>query len=100
MTNSDLLNALRDCYAANSRRNIVAAALVRSATVSPDHEAPGANIVGVPTRYVAHIVLTAPSADEAENAQLQAQIQNRLAGLESISRSTVEIVAPLFPILK
>jgi hypothetical protein len=99
MTDADLLNALRDCYAPNSRRNIVAAALVRSATLTPDEDAPGHAIPGVPAKYIAHIELTAPSADEAATAQLRAQLENRLAGLEWISRAEIKVSPPLFPIL-
>jgi hypothetical protein len=99
MTDRDLMQALRDCYAADARRNIVDSALVRSATLIRDHEAPGANIPGVPHRFIAHITITAPGNDEAANAQLQAQIENRLAGLEAISRSEVKLLPPLFSIL-
>lgn len=99
MTDRDLVDALRDCYAPNSRRNVVSSALVRSATVSLDEDAPGAGIPGVPARYIAHITLTAPGMDEEANAQLHAQIENRLLGLEAISRVELQIVPPLFSIL-
>ena len=99
MTDADLLNALRDCYAPNQRRNIVASALVRSATLTPDEDAPGHGIPGVPARYIAHIELTTPTPDEAAQAQLRAQIENRLAGLDWISHTNLTFVPPLFPIL-
>jgi len=54
----------------------------------------------VPPRYIAHITLTAPSADEAAIAQLQAQIENRLAGLPAISRTIVTLLPTPFPILR
>ena len=100
MTDADLLHALRDCYDPILKRNIVDAGLVRSATLSEDHQAPGTNIPGVPPRYAAHITLVAPSADEAAIAQLRAQIENRLAGLAAISRSTIELLPTPFPILR
>ena len=100
MTDSDLLQSLRDCYDPILKRNIVDLGLVRSATLTRDDEAPGAAIPGVPPRYVAHITLTAPSADEAAIAQLQAQIENRLAGLAAISRTSITILPTPFPILR
>jgi metal-sulfur cluster biosynthetic enzyme len=99
MTDADLLEALRDCYDPKLQRNIVEAKLVRSATMARDDAAPGANIPGVPTRYIAHITLHAPGNDESANAQLVAQIENRLLGLEAISRVTVTLLPTLFPIL-
>jgi len=94
MTDADLLAALRDCYDSLLRRNIVDLNLVRSAHLTPDPEAPGP----IP-RFIAHIQLTAPTADEAANAQLQAQIENRLMGLEPISTVQITLLPPLFSIL-
>jgi metal-sulfur cluster biosynthetic enzyme len=99
VTHADLLASLRDCYDPLLRRNIVELNLVRSATLTRDEEAPGATIPGVPPRYIVHIQLMAPGTDDAANAQLVAQIENRLAGLPAVSRSTVELLAPAFPIL-
>lgn len=99
MTEADLLQALRDCYEPTLRRDIVSLGLVQSATLSVDHDAPGANIRGVHPRFIARVTLRAASRDEALNAQLRAQIENRLAGLPQISRSVVEILPALFPIL-
>jgi len=100
VTDADLLNALRDCYDPILKRNIVDIGLIRSATLTKDHEAPGINISGVGPRYIAHITLVAPSADEAAVAQLRAQIENRLAGLPAISRTTVTLLPTPFPILR
>jgi metal-sulfur cluster biosynthetic enzyme len=94
MTDADLLNALRDCYDPLLRRNIVDLNLVRSATLTLDPEAPGP----IP-RYLAQVTLTAPTSDETANAQLAAQIENRLLGLQPISRAHITLLAPLFPIL-
>ena len=94
MTDPDLLAALRDCYDPLLRRNIVDLNLVRSAHLTPDLEAPGP----IP-RFTAHIQLTAPTTDEAANAQLQAQIENRLMGLEPISTVQITLLPPLFSIL-
>ena len=100
MTEGDLLQALRDCYDPILKRNIVDLGLIRSATLSEDREAPGANIPGVERRHIAQITLVAPAADEAAVAQLCAQIENRLAGLPSISKSKIKLLPTLFPILR
>jgi metal-sulfur cluster biosynthetic enzyme len=99
MTDADLVNALRDCYDTQQQRNIVALGLVKHATLEIDRDAPGATISGVPPRYIARITFRAPSSDDARNAQLRAQIENRLAGLPEISRTEIEMLPALFPIL-
>jgi len=99
MTDADLVNALRDCYDTLQQRNIVDLGLVQSASLTRDTEAPGANIRGVPPRYIARISLRAPSSDDTRNAQLRAQIENRLAGLTEISHTEIHMLPALFPIL-
>ena len=99
MTDADLVNALRDCYDTLQQRNIVDLGLVQSAALVCDTEAPGAFVRGLPIRHIARIILRAPSSDEARNAQLRAQIENRLAGLPEISRTEIEMLPALFPIL-
>jgi metal-sulfur cluster biosynthetic enzyme len=99
MTDADLVNALRDCYDTLQQRNIVDLGLVQSATLARDAEAPGLNVRGVGPRYIARIILRAPSSDDARNAQLHAQIENRLAGLPEISRTQLEMLPAIFPIL-
>jgi metal-sulfur cluster biosynthetic enzyme len=97
VTDAELLQSLRDCYDPILKRNIVDLGLIRSATLTRDDEAPG---IGVPPRYIAHITLTAPAADEAAVAQLHAQIENRLAGLPAISRTIITLLPTPFPILR
>jgi hypothetical protein len=99
MTEADLLNALRDCYDPLQRRNIVDARLVQSVALLPDRNAPGAGVRGATPRYIARVTLRAPGSDELINAQLCAQIENRLAGIADISRSEVVMLPALFPIL-
>ena len=95
MTDADLLYLLRDCYTP-AGPNIVAAGLVRSATLAPD---PNAALPNLPPRYVAAITLHSPSTDETATAQLSAQVENRLLGLPSISRVELNLLPALFPIL-
>lgn len=98
MTEADLLRALRDCYEPSLHRDIVSLGLLQSATLALDQDAPGAGIRGVPPRFIARVVLRAATTEEALNAQLRAQIENRLAGLPQISRSEIEMLPALFPI--
>jgi metal-sulfur cluster biosynthetic enzyme len=99
MTDADLLAALRDCYHPVLRRNIVDLDLVRSASLAPDSNAPGANVPGVPQKFIAHLTLTAPTSDDTANAHFVAQIENRLLSLPSISRVDLTLLPALFPIL-
>ena len=98
MPTPDLLHLLRDCYTPTSV-NIVDAGLVRAATLTPDPDAPGSSISGLPPRYLARITLHSPTADDTANAHLSAQIENRLLGLPYISRVQLTILPALFPIL-
>ena len=98
MTDAQLLHLLRDCYTP-AGPNIVAAGLVRSATLTPDPDAPGASVPGLPPRFIAAITLHAAGLDDAANAQLAAQVENRLLGLPSISRVELHLLPALFPIL-
>jgi metal-sulfur cluster biosynthetic enzyme len=92
LTESDILLALRDCYDPVLPCNIVELGLIRSITITPDPEAPGANIPGVPQKHTVEISLTPTQTDEAANAQLQVQIINRLAGLEAVSHTTITLL--------
>jgi metal-sulfur cluster biosynthetic enzyme len=92
LTESDILQALRDCYDPVLPCNIVDLGLIRSITITRDAEAPGANIPGVPQKHIIEISLTPTQTDEGPNAQLSAQISNRLAGLETISRTIVTLL--------
>ena len=99
MTENDLLHALRDCYDPVQHRNIVDGRLVRSVALALDRDAPGAAVHGVAPRYIARLAIHAPGNDETVNAQMRAQIENRLAGIAAISRTEIEMLPALFPIL-
>lgn len=89
MTEATLRDALRDCFDPSIPCNIVDLGLVEQVEFVLDPNAPGASIPGVPPRYRVTIRITPTTQDEAAGAQLTAQIQNRLAGLEQIVRSEV-----------
>jgi metal-sulfur cluster biosynthetic enzyme len=93
LTESEIITALRDCYDPELPCNIVDLGLVRSIAITPDSDAPGAGIPGVPQKHLVQIdlILTHPSEDA--EAQLRAQIANRLAGLETVSQTTITIRA-------
>ena len=92
LTEADILIALRDCYDPVYPCNIVDLGLIRSIQVAPDPDAPGHNIPSVPQKHKIQITLTPTQSDEARAAQLQAQIINRLAGLETVSQTTITIL--------
>jgi metal-sulfur cluster biosynthetic enzyme len=92
LTEADILLALRDCYDPEIPCNIVDLGLIQTITIQPDPEAPGTGIPGVPQKQLVEITLTPTNPTEAAEAQLTAQIVNRLAGLETVSQTTVTIL--------
>src|SRR5271156_5346308 len=89
---SDILAALRDCYDPVLPCNIVDLGLIRSIVITPDFEAPGSNIPGVPQKHRIEIELTPTQAEETANSQLSAQIANRLAGIEAVGLTTITLL--------
>lgn len=94
LTEAIVFAALRDCYDSETPCNIVDLGLVHSIHIAPDPDAPGSGIPGVPPRHRVAIALTlARLADkESDAAPLIAQIQNRLAAFETISRTEVSLL--------
>ena len=92
LTDPQLREALRDCYDPDLPCNIVDLGLLLDTSITPDLDAPGTDIPGVPkkSRVTVTLILSNPSA-EAE-AHMKAQIANRLAGLETISHTSVTIL--------
>jgi metal-sulfur cluster biosynthetic enzyme len=93
LTEQTIREALRDCYHPEIPCNIVDLGLVYTITIAPDPHAPGAGIPGVPPRHRVHIAFTLPEHEDANHpdvaAQLTAQIENRLAAFETVSRTEV-----------
>jgi len=93
LAEADILAALRDCYDPEISFNIVDLGLIQSIAIVPDPDAPGAGIPGVPPRHrvAISIILTTPTSPDA--TPLIAQIENRLAAFETISRTEVNILS-------
>lgn len=91
LNEDQVLAALRDCYDPEIPLNIVDLGLVQQLALAPDHDAPGVGIAGVPTRYHLTLDLIPTGDDEGKQAQLTAQIQNRLAGIFEIWRTTIHL---------
>jgi metal-sulfur cluster biosynthetic enzyme len=92
LTETDILQALRDCYDPTLPCNIVDLGVIRSITIARDKEAPGANIPGVPQKHRVTIEITPAQTDEVAHVQLTAQIVNRLAGIEAVSQTSVALL--------
>jgi metal-sulfur cluster biosynthetic enzyme len=92
LTEADIRAALRDCYDPELPLNIVDLGLVQSIAITPDLEAPGTGIPGVPQKHMIHIDLIPTHPTETAEAHLRAQIINRLAGIETIAQTTVTIL--------
>jgi metal-sulfur cluster biosynthetic enzyme len=92
LTEAQILTALRDCYDPELPCNIVDLGLIRSIAITHDIDAPGSGISGVSQKYRIHIGLILTNPNEAAEAQLRAQIANRLAGLEAVSQTTISIL--------
>ncbi len=95
LTEAVILAALRDCYDPETLCNIVDLGLVHNIRIESDPNAPGAGIPGVPPRHRVSIALTLPRlADTASDfAPLIAQIQNRLAAFETVTRTDVSLLS-------
>lgn len=89
LTETEVREALRDCYDSAMRCNIVDLGFVQSISVTPDTEAPGTGIRGVPQKHHVSVLLTFANPDELAQAQIMSQVKNRLAGFETVGRSSV-----------
>ena len=92
LTEETVRDALRDCYDPEVPCNIVDLGLVYNVAVELDPEVPGAGIPGVPQRHRVHVDLTLTSPGCPAHTQIVAQIENRLAAFEAISRTEVALV--------
>ncbi len=92
LTEATIRQALRDCYDPEVPCNIVDLGLVYQVAITPDPDAPGAGIPGVPPRQRVHIDLTLTSKGCPAHTQIIAQIEGRLCAFPTISRTEVALV--------
>jgi metal-sulfur cluster biosynthetic enzyme len=92
LTEDTIRDALRDCYDPEVPLNIVDLGLVYRVALAPDLDAPGAGIPGVPQRQRVHVDLALTSPGCPAHSQIVAQIENRLAAFETVSRTEVALV--------
>lgn len=92
LTEADILAALRDCYDPEVPLNIVDLGLIDNISLAPDADAPGFGIRGVPPRQRVDIALMLTSPGCGAEKQIIAQIENRLAAFETVSRVSVSLV--------
>jgi metal-sulfur cluster biosynthetic enzyme len=96
LTEAHIREALRACYAAAPGHaqpiNIVDLGLVESIALTLDPDAPGANIPGVPAKHSVSITLLPVTPDETAQSILAMQIANCLAGLEQVSRTSIQFI--------
>ena len=87
LTANRVCEALEVCFDPELRINIVDLGLVHGIFIEQDHDAPGFN-----THYtvIIDLIMRAPGGEI--EAMLVAQIRNRLAGMEEISRSEVRVL--------
>lgn len=92
LTEDAIRAALRDCYDPELQCNIVDLGLVYGVALILDRDAPGAGIPGVPVRYrvAIQLTLTTPGCDA--QTQIVAQIENRLAAFECVSKTEIALV--------
>lgn len=93
LTEEEVRSALRDCYDPEIPCNIVDLGLLQSIAIEADPEAPGTGIRGVPQKHRVAITLKLSNPTDDAEAQLSAQIANRLAGLEAVSRTSILILS-------
>ena len=91
LTEQDIRQALRDCYDPEIPLNVVDLGLVLDIQLALDPDAPGFGIPGVPLKQNLNLLMLPTTEDESAQAQMRAQVANRLAGLPELSRITVHL---------
>ena len=87
LTEAEILDALRVCFDPELPVNIVDLGLVYGIAVFLDLDAPG-----VDPRYRVSVKLTMRMPNDEREPMLLGQVKNRLAGIQAISRSDVQLV--------
>lgn len=87
LTEADIQEALRVCFDPELSVNIVDLGLVYGIRVERDHEAPG-----LEPRFHVHVTMTMRAPSDEREAMLIGQVKNRLAGVQEVSRTAVDLV--------
>ena len=86
LTEDDIREALSVCFDPELQVNIIDLGLVYNICVQRDHEAPGFE-----PRFHVAVTMTMRAPNDEREAMLVGQVRNRLAGMQEVSGSTVEI---------
>lgn len=87
LTEDEVRTALRDVYDPELPVNIVDLGLVYSVTVTPDPDAPG-----VVPKHKVHITMSMTVPTCPSHQFIFEQVRNRLAGVQAISETDVQLV--------
>jgi len=87
LTEEEIRTALKDCFDPEVPVNIVDLGLVYRIAVTPDPDAPG-----MMPKHRVEIDITMTSPGCPAHAQIIGQVQNRLAGVQGISETKVNLV--------
>lgn len=87
LTEEDVLNALRDCYDPEVPVNIVDLGLIYRVMVTPDPNSKPAF-----PRHRVEVEMTMTSRGCPSHVQITEQVRNRLAGIQEISETQVNLV--------
>lgn len=87
LTEAQILDALRDCYDPELRLNLVELGFIYSVSTGNDPESTPA----WPRQWV-KVTMTLASEQSPANGLILEQVNNRLAGLQQISKVQVELV--------
>jgi metal-sulfur cluster biosynthetic enzyme len=87
LSEADILAALRDCFDPEMNLNIVDLGLIYAVATSPDPESTPA----APRQWV-KVSMTLASLQSPSNMLIFKQMQNRLGGIEEISKIELDLV--------
>jgi metal-sulfur cluster biosynthetic enzyme len=87
LTEAEILNALRDCYDPEVKLNLVDLGLIHGISTGPDPDSTPA----WPRQWV-KVTMTLTTPQCPASGLIFEQVNNRLAGLQAISRVEVDLV--------
>ena len=87
LTESQILNALRDCFDPETKLNLVDLGVIYGIDTGPDPDSTPA----WPRQWVV-VTMTLPKQESAGNGLVLEQVGNRLAGIPDVSKVDVRLV--------